>query len=89
MVASIGMCLKKAFKVKMLKCTNFTAFSYLDLDLSISKSQLHLIVVNHPPPTVKNKATLLYLFDGIHYLVEQLSIYPGKLVLTTGGLHLP
>ncbi len=75
------MLLKSCIQAKMLPLSTFTSFEYMDMSLVTANTNIHLIVIYRPPPSMKNCLTPDMFFKEFTTFMEGILISQGKLII--------
>ncbi len=65
----------------MLPLSKFDSFEYMNLSIEVSKTTIHLVIIYHPPPSVKNRLTPETFFIEFATFLEEILITSGNLVI--------
>ena len=77
----VGVLTRANIAVKTFPPAPFTSFEHQDVQLSIAKTHLRLIIIYRPPPSTKNKLTPALFLEQFLVLLEQICAIPGNMII--------
>lgn len=79
-----GVCIlsHKGLVVKHNESHQFRSFEHMDTTISSGHSSFRLVTIYRPPPSKENELTAKIFFEDFSNLLEHVTIYPGRVLLS-------